>query len=205
MTFPVQTSSKATRSWSSSPLIVSRDSFSHQTCARFQTGGAKPVLFGCHYIYTSDVALWTTQRTLKLNLSFKIKASEKKNQCIHILHCENDKRISSSWTWFILISISSWMTNYGHSDEVPFRSVVYFSVVWKEKVRDLTQSYDRSLYTDRKIQKAIWKHENAIKYFVYTTIADRLRKVTLGNGRHPTGVVKPVNGIPILPLTTTVV
>ena len=36
----VQTSSEATRSWSSSPLIVSRDSFSHQTLARFQAGGA---------------------------------------------------------------------------------------------------------------------------------------------------------------------
>ena len=36
----VQTSSEATRSWSSSPLIVSRDSFSHQTWARFHTGGA---------------------------------------------------------------------------------------------------------------------------------------------------------------------
>ena len=29
-------------------LIVIRDSFSHQTWARFQTGGAQPVLFGCH-------------------------------------------------------------------------------------------------------------------------------------------------------------
>ena len=51
MTGLVQTSSEATRSWSSSPLIVSRDSFSHQTWARFQPGGAKPALFGCHYIY----------------------------------------------------------------------------------------------------------------------------------------------------------
>ena len=38
--WPVKPSSEATRSWSSSPLIVSRDSFSHQTWARFQTGGA---------------------------------------------------------------------------------------------------------------------------------------------------------------------
>ena len=51
MTGIVQTSSEATRSWSSSPLIVSRDSFSHQTWARFQPGGAKPALFGCHYIF----------------------------------------------------------------------------------------------------------------------------------------------------------
>ena len=40
MTGLVQTSSEATRSWSSSPLIVSQDSFSHQTWARFQPGGA---------------------------------------------------------------------------------------------------------------------------------------------------------------------
>ena len=40
MTGLVQTSSETTRSWSSSPLIVSRDFFSHQTWARFQPGGA---------------------------------------------------------------------------------------------------------------------------------------------------------------------
>ena len=51
MTGLVQTSSEVTRSWSSSPLIVSRDSFSHQTLARFQTGRAWPARFGCHYIY----------------------------------------------------------------------------------------------------------------------------------------------------------
>ena len=38
---------EATGSWSLSPLIVSRDSFSHQTWARFQPGGAQPALFGC--------------------------------------------------------------------------------------------------------------------------------------------------------------
>ena len=47
MTGLVQTSSEATGSWSLSPLIVSRDSFSHQTWARFQPGGAQPALFGC--------------------------------------------------------------------------------------------------------------------------------------------------------------
>ena len=33
--------------WSLSPLIVSRDSFGHQSWARFQPGGAQPALFGC--------------------------------------------------------------------------------------------------------------------------------------------------------------
>ena len=55
MTGLVQTSSDATRSWSLSPLIVSRDSISHQTWARFQTGGASPALFGCHYIYFCSI------------------------------------------------------------------------------------------------------------------------------------------------------
>ena len=39
------------------------------------------------------------------------------------------------------------------------------------------------------------------KNFDYTTIADRLRTVSWGNDSHPTGVVKPVYGIPTFPLT----
>ena len=70
-----------------------------------------------------------------------------------------------------------------------------------EKGRDLTRSYDKSPYTNRKIQKAKWQHENATKNFDYTTIAYRLRTVTWGNDSHPTGVVKPVYGIPTFPLT----
>ena len=37
----------------------------------------------------------------------------------------------------------------------------------------------------------------------YTTIADRFRTVSWGNDSHPTGVVKPVYGIPTFPLTAT--
>ena len=76
---------------------------------------------------------------------------------------------------------------------------------YKRKGRDLTQSHDKSPYTDRKIQKATWQHKNANKTFDYTTIADRLRTVSWGNDSHPTGVVKPVSGIPTLSITTTVV
>ena len=43
---------------------------------------------------------------------------------------------------------------------------------------------------------------NATKKFDYTTIADRLRTVSLGNDSNPTGVVKPVYGIQTFPLTT---
>ena len=75
----------------------------------------------------------------------------------------------------------------------------------KGKRIDLTQSYDKSPYTHRKIQKATLQHKNAIKNFDYTTIADRLRTVSWGNYSNATGLVKQVNGIPTLPLTTTVV
>ena len=54
MTVFVQ-SSEATVSWSSSSLIFSWDSFAYQTRDSFETVGAQPVLFGCHYIY-----LWYT-------------------------------------------------------------------------------------------------------------------------------------------------
>ena len=73
--------------------------------------------------------------------------------------------------------------------------------MYSEKGRDLTQSYDKSPDTHRKIQKATWKHKNVTKNLDYTTIADRFRAVSWGNDTHPTGVVKPVYGIPIFPLT----
>ena len=65
----------------------------------------------------------------------------------------------------------------------------------REKGRGLTQSYDKNPYTDRKIHKATWQHKYATKKFDYTTISDRLRTVSWGYDSHPTGVVKPVNGI----------
>ena len=40
------------------------------------------------------------------------------------------------------------------------------------------------------------------KNFDYTTIADRLRTVSLSNDSNPTGVVKPVYGIRTFPKTT---
>ena len=60
--------------------------------------------------------------------------------------------------------------------------------------------WQKPLYTE-KIQKAMWQHKNATKHFDNTTIADRLRTVSWGNDSHPTGVVKPVYGIPTFPLT----
>ena len=73
--------------------------------------------------------------------------------------------------------------------------------VQREKGRDLTQFYDKSAYTDRKIQKAMWQHKNATKNFDYTTIEDRLRTVSWGNDSYPTSVVKLVYGISTFPQT----
>ena len=70
---------------------------------------------------------------------------------------------------------------------------------------DLTQSYDKSPYIQRKIQEAKWQHKNATKNFDNTTIVSRLRTVSSGNDSHTTGVVKPVYGIPTFPLTATAV
>ena len=53
------------------------------------------------------------------------------------------------------------------------------------------------------------KHRDNTKTPQKTSITQRLRtdleRSVVGNDSHPTGVVKPVNGIPILSLTTTVV
>ena len=42
-------------------------------------------------------------------------------------------------------------------------------VTHREKGRDLTQSYDKSPYTHRKIQKATWKHKNDWVIWVMNT------------------------------------
>ena len=83
-------------------------------------------------------------------------------------------------------------------------ATIYTEYIWpqtklKEKGRDLTQSHDKSPYTNRKIQKAKWQHKSAIKNYDYTTIADWLRTVNLSDDSHLTGVVKPVYGIPTIP------
>ena len=71
----------------------------------------------------------------------------------------------------------------------------------RKKGRYLTQSYDKSSYTNRQIQKAKWQHKHASKYFDYTTIAD----LGQSNESHQTGMVKPVYGMPTFPLTATAV
>ena len=62
----------------------------------------------------------------------------------------------------------------------------------REKERDLSQSYDKSPFTYRKIKIATSQHKNAIKNFDYTTISDRHRTVSWSNSSHSTGLAKPV-------------
>ena len=68
----------------------------------------------------------------------------------------------------------------------------------REKVRDLTQSYDKSPYTSRNVKRAKWQHKQRHKMFDYTAVADRLRTASWSNYGHPTGVVNLVYG-PNLP------
>ena len=75
----------------------------------------------------------------------------------------------------------------------------------REKVRYLTQSYDKSAYTHSKSKKQRDNIKNATKNFDYTTIADRLGMVSWNYSSNLTGVVKPVYERSTFPLTTTAV
>ena len=83
---------------------------------------------------------------------------------------------------------------------IPPRKVTYihYQHFAREKGRDLTQSYAKSPYTHRTIQKASWQHKNATKNFDYTTIADRLRTVSWGirNIYHPPSAGVTTNNDP---------
>ena len=70
-------------------------------------------------------------------------------------------------------------------DVFDFKGVIYpFGInIWieREKEGDLTQSYDKTPYTNRKFENQRTTHTNATKNFDYTTIADRLRTVSWSN------------------------
>ena len=80
---------------------------------------------------------------------------------------------------------------------------LYLDVTTIIKGRDLTQSYDKSPIHPQTNPKRNVRTQKRHQNFDNTTIADWLRTISWGNDSHPTGVVKPVDGIPILPLTTT--
>ena len=72
----------------------------------------------------------------------------------------------------------------------------------KQKGSGLTESYDKSLYIQRKLLKAKLQHKtHATTNFEYMTIADRLRMVNWSDDSHLTDIVKPVYGIPTFQLT----
>ena len=51
-------------------------------------------------------------------------------------------------------------------------------MVWRQKGRDLTQSFDKRPYTHRKIQKALWQHKkNATKKYISKTFCDGFFKL----------------------------
>ena len=64
----------------------------------------------------------------------------------------------------------------------------------KKKEEILTQSYDKSPYTNRNVKRAKWQHKQRHKKSDYTAVADRFRTVSWSNFGHPTGVVKLVYG-----------
>ena len=85
------------------------------------------------------------------------------------------------------------------------RSKNYIYTHIRVKGRDLTQSYDKSPYTYRKLQKSRVPTQQRNLKFDYKTTADRLRKVSWSDYSHPTVVVKQVYGIHTFPLTAKVV
>ena len=65
--------------------------------------------------------------------------------------------------------------------QVQERLVSTLEHMQREKEGDLTQSYDKTPYTNRKFENQRTTHTNATKNFDYTTIADRLRTVSWSN------------------------
>ena len=72
------------------------------------------------------------------------------------------------------------------------------SSTWREKGRDLTQSYDKSPLHQQNFQKGKMTTQTTLQKSSITAVADRLRTVSWSNYGHPTGVVNLVYG-PNLP------
>ena len=67
--------------------------------------------------------------------------------------------------------------------------------------RNLIQSYEKKPLRPQKNPKSNETTQKRHQNFDYTTIADRLGTVGWSNDSHPTGVIKPVYGIPTSLLT----
>ena len=76
----------------------------------------------------------------------------------------------------------------------------FYLEMYREKEGDLTQSYDKNPYTNRKFETKGQHTQTPPK----TSITQQLRTDlgrSVGVTSNPTGVVKPVYGIPTFPLT----
>ena len=79
---------------------------------------------------------------------------------------------SKRWQIVLRCTICGGLGLLSFLDRVSVRPAMCHTTNVREKGRDLTQSYDKSPHTDRKIQKATWQHKkNATK----TSITQRLR------------------------------
>ena len=88
--------------------------------------------------------------------------------------------ITVSFYWFILVQRLQF--NKSNVTNIMFPSK-------RKKGRNLTQSYDKIPYTNRTVKRAKWQHKQRQRKFDFTSIADRLRTVSMSNYGHQTGVV----------------
>ena len=111
---------------------------------------------------------------------------------------------------FIIVTLNKvkCQGHQSHRNSLAFikeNKVIAIRVIRQNETREKEEIWlspvTKALTTTENSQKAKWQHKNATKNFDYTTIADWLRTVSWSNDGHPTGVVKPVYGIPTFPLT----
>ena len=79
-------------------------------------------------------------------------------------------------------------------------------MITREKGRDLTQSYDKCTYTNRKIQKASWQHtKTPPKTSITQQLQTDLGRSVGVTADNPAGFVKPVYVHTTFPLAATAV
>ena len=79
--------------------------------------------------------------------------------------------------YYNIFFVQNWILNR----KKPEFEILEITSQHREKEGDLTQSYDKTPYTNRKFENQRKTHTNATKNFDYTTIADRLRTVSWSN------------------------
>ena len=106
---------------------------------------------------------------------------------LSIVNCKNN-----NYLYYLMLLIKLYLyigCNLVHSFlQIPRCCSVYLDfsklmvlLIMREKEGDLTQSYDKTPYTNRTFENQRTTHTNATKNFDYTTIADRLRTVSWSN------------------------